>query len=47
MGKKNALKSNVMTKSAGKDSDLDYELYGIKPGTAANEFDMDEIVDEF
>jgi hypothetical protein len=46
MGKKNALKSNV-TRSAGKDSDLDYELYGIKPGTAANEFDMDEIVDDF
>ena len=46
MGKKQALKSNL-TKSAHKDSDLDYELYGIKPGTAANEFDMDEIVDEF
>lgn len=46
MGKKTSLRSNL-NKSSNKDSDLDYELYGIKPGTAANEFDMDEIMDEF
>jgi hypothetical protein len=41
VGKKQALKSNVKSK----DSSLDYELSGIKPGTAAAEFDMNEICD--
>lgn len=41
VGKKQALKSNVKSK----ESSLDYELSGIKPGTAAAEFDMNEICD--
>jgi len=46
MGIRQKLKSNL-TRSIHKDDDLDYELSGVNRGSAAVEFDVEEICDDF